>query len=127
MRKQQFVALLYGWIIILGLLLLTSIILAFFLQFTGLNEMTLSWITLAVGLISLFIGGVIAGVKGKEKGWIIGVITGAGFTLFVFLVQYLGYQQGFSLEQTLHHAGFILAALLGGVIGVNMIKSGSEI
>ncbi|HLR62583.1 MAG TPA: TIGR04086 family membrane protein [Lentibacillus sp.] len=125
MQKQQFVALLYGWIIILGLLLLTSIILALLLQLTGLNEMTLSWITLAVGLISLFIGGIVAGVKGKEKGWVIGAITGAGFTLFTFLVQYLGYQQGFSLEQSIHHAGFILAALLGGVIGVNMIKSES--
>jgi len=124
-QKQQFVALLYGWIIILGLLLLTSIILALLLQLTGLNEMTLSWITLAVGLISLFIGGIVAGVKGKEKGWVIGAITGAGFTLFTFLVQYLGYQQGFSLEQSIHHAGFILAALLGGVIGVNMIKSES--
>ncbi|WP_010531103.1 TIGR04086 family membrane protein [Lentibacillus jeotgali] len=125
MQKQQFIGLLYGWIIILGLLLLTSIILAFLLRFTGMNEMTLSWITLAVGLISLFIGGIVAGVKGKEKGWVIGTITGAGFTLFTFLVQYLGYQQGFSLEQSLHHAGFILAALLGGVIGVNTIKSES--
>jgi len=124
-RKQQFVALLYGWIITLGLLLLTSIILAFLLQFTAMDETTLSWITLAVGLISLFIGGIVAGVKGKEKGWVIGAATGAGFTLFTFLVQYLGYQQGFSLEQSLHHAGFILAALLGGAIGVNVIKSES--
>ncbi|TFJ94009.1 TIGR04086 family membrane protein [Lentibacillus salicampi] len=125
MRKQQFVALLYGWIIILGLLLLTSIFLAFLLRFTAMNEVTLSWITLAVGLVSLFVGGIVAGVKGKEKGWVIGAITGAGFTLFTFLVQYLGYQQGFSLDQSLHHAGFILAALLGGVIGVNVIKSES--
>ncbi|SFA69180.1 putative membrane protein, TIGR04086 family [Lentibacillus halodurans] len=123
MRKQQFIALLYGWIIVLGLILLTSIILAFLLQFTGMNETTLSWITLAVGLTSLFIGGLVAGIKGKQKGWVIGIITGGGFTLFTFLVQYLGYQQGFSLEQSLHHVGFILAALLGGAIGVNIIKS----
>ncbi|MFD1362945.1 TIGR04086 family membrane protein [Lentibacillus salinarum] len=123
MRKQQFVALLYGWIIALGLILVTSIILALLLQFTGMTETTLAWMTLAVGLISLFAGGLVAGIKGKEKGWVIGAVTGAGFTFFTFLVQYLGYQQGFSLEQSLHHAGFILAALLGGVVGVNIIKS----
>lgn len=123
MRKQQFIALLYGWIIVLGLILVTSIILAFLLQFTGMSESMLSWMTLAVGLISLFVGGLVAGIKGKHKGWVIGAITGIGFTIFTFLVQYLGYQQGFSIEQFLHHTGFILAALLGGVIGVNMIKS----
>lgn len=125
-RKHQFIALLYGWIIVLGLILLMSVILAFLLQFTKMNETTLSWLTLAVGLISLFIGGLIAGIKGKEKGWVIGAITGAGFTLFTFLVQYLGYQQGFSLEQSLHHTGFIVAALLGGMIGVNLIKSSEK-
>lgn len=126
MRQQQFVALLYGWIIVLALILLMSIFLAFLLQFTGMNEATLSWTALAVGFVSLFIGGLVAGIKGKQKGWVIGAITGAGFTLFTFLVQYLGYQQGFSLEQSLHHAGYILAALLGGVVGVNMIKSESS-
>lgn len=120
MRKQQFIALMYGWIVVLGLLLLTSIILAFLLRFTTMGESTLSWITLVVGLICLFIGGIVAGVKGKRKGWVIGSATGIGFTLFTFLVQYLGYQQVFSMGQSLHHLGFILAALFGGVIGVNM-------
>lgn len=123
MRRQQFVALMYGWIIILGLILLASIILAFLLRFTTMDETTLSWITLVVGLISLFIGGLIAGVKGRRKGWIIGSLTGLGFTLFTFLVQYLGYQQAFSLEQSLHHIGFVVAALIGGVIGVNFVAT----
>lgn len=121
MRRQQFIALMYGWIVVLGLILLTSIILALLLRFTAMEETTLSWVTLIVGLISLFTGGIVAGVKGKHKGWVIGSITGLGFTLFTFLVQYLGYQQAFSLEQSFHHIGFILAALIGGVIGVNVV------
>ncbi|WP_164668501.1 TIGR04086 family membrane protein [Virgibacillus doumboii] len=120
MRKQQFIALMYGWIVVLGLILLSSIILAFLLRFTTMGESTLSWVTLAVGLICLFIGGIVAGIKGKQKGWIIGSATGLGFTLFTFLVQYLGYQQVFTMEQSLHHLGFIVAALIGGVLGVNM-------
>ncbi|MEW9675875.1 TIGR04086 family membrane protein [Lentibacillus sp. L22] len=120
MRGKQLTALLYGWIVILGLILLTSFVLGLLLRFTSMNETTLSWASLIIGLIALFIGGIVAGVKSKKKGWIIGTVTGLGFTLFIFLVQYLGFQQTFSLEQTLHHLGFIVAALFGGVIGVNV-------
>ncbi|HLR41319.1 MAG TPA: TIGR04086 family membrane protein [Virgibacillus sp.] len=121
MKKQQLIALMYGWLVVFGLIFIASIALALLLRFTTFNEPTLSWVTLVIGLISLFIGGIIAGVKGKAKGWIIGGFTGLGFTLFIFLVQYLGYQQMFTLEQSIHHLGYILAALFGGVIGVNII------
>ncbi|MFD2751213.1 TIGR04086 family membrane protein [Virgibacillus siamensis] len=125
MRKRQFTALLYGWVVVLGLILLTSVILALLLRFTEMDGAALSWTTLIAGLICLFIGGIVSGIKSKQKGWVIGGITGLGFTLFTFLIQYLGYEQSFSLQQTLHHLGYILAALLGGMIGVNM-TSGQE-
>lgn len=121
MKKQQLTALMYGWLVVFGLIFIASITLALLLRFTTFNEPTLSWVTLVIGLISLFIGGIVAGVKGKAKGWIIGGFTGLGFTLFIFLIQYLGYQQMFSLEQSVHHLGYILASLFGGVIGVNII------
>lgn len=120
--QRQFIALLYGWIFILVFILVSSFILTLILQFTEIRQQTLSWVAFSVGLIGLFIGGMITGIKGKSKGWIIGGLTGVGFTVFIFLVQFLGYQNGFSLEQTLHHLGFILAAILGGMIGVNLIK-----
>ncbi|CDQ39460.1 MULTISPECIES: TIGR04086 family membrane protein [Virgibacillus] len=121
MQKNQFTALLYGWITVFGLIMIASFILALLLRFTSFNEPALSWVTLIIGLLSLFIGGMAAGIKGKAKGWIIGAITGTGFTLFIFLVQYLGYQQGFSLEQMLHHVAYIAAALFGGAVGVNIV------
>lgn len=120
--QRQFIALLYGWIFILVFILVSSFILTLILQFTEIRQQTLSWGAFSVGLIGLFIGGMITGIKGKSKGWIIGGLTGVGFTVFIFLVQFLGYQNGFSLDQTLHHLGFILAAILGGMIGVNLIK-----
>lgn len=123
MKKQQLAALLYGWITVIGLIFLTSVILALLLRFTTFNEPTLSWVTFILGLICLFAGGVVAGVKGKAKGWIIGGITGIGFTLLTFLIQYLGYEQMFSSVQLLHHAGYIIAALFGGIIGVNIGKN----
>lgn len=120
-KGNQFTALLYGWVVILGLILLASFILGILLRFTNMNETTLTWLTLAIGFIVFFIGGLIAGIKGKQKGWIIGIITGLSFTLFIFLIQYFGFQTTFSLEQSLQHSGFIAAAILGGMIGVNMV------
>lgn len=120
-KNKQFMALLYGWLVAFSLIFIASMILALFLRFTGFNEPTLSWVTLFVGLFSLFIGGLVAGVKGKTKGWMIGGIIGLGFTLIVFLIQYLGYKQSFSLGQSMHHIGFIAAALIGGVLGVNIV------
>lgn len=123
---KQFTAVVYGFVMVLGLILITSIILALLLRFTSFNDPLLSWITLGIGLISLFIGGLVAGAKGKAKGWIIGGVTGLGFTLFTFLVQYLGYQQGFSLEQSIHHLAYISAAVLGGIVGVNTLGTTTE-
>lgn len=118
--RQMLNALLFGWIAVLSLFLISSVIIALLLKVTSLGENLLQWIALVIGILSLFIGGMIAGLKGKTKGWIVGGITGIGFTLFIFLVQFLGYHQGFSIEQTLHHLGYTLAALIGGVIGVNI-------
>ena len=123
MRNKQITALLYGWIVVFSLVFFASIILALLLRLTSFNEPTLSMVTLVIGLLALFIGGLVAGIKGQSKGWIIGGVIGGGFTLLVFLVQYLGYKQGFSFEQSLHHLGFIFAALIGGVFGVNIIVS----
>ena len=124
--KRQLVALMYGWIFVLGFILIASFILAMILQFTEVTQWMLSWVAFAVGLLALFSGGLITGIKGKSKGWIFGGITGVGFSLFIFLVQYLGYQNGFSLEQLLHHTAYIVAAVIGGMIGVNMFSTAEE-
>ncbi|MCF3941868.1 TIGR04086 family membrane protein [Oceanobacillus alkalisoli] len=124
--QRQFIALLYGWVFILLFIVVSSFVLALVLQFTTISQWMLSWVAFSVGLVGLFIGGMITGIKGKSKGWVVGGLTGLGFTLFIFLVQYLGYQNGFSIQQMLHHSGFILAAIFGGMIGVNLFQKDAE-
>ncbi|TQS74666.1 TIGR04086 family membrane protein [Ornithinibacillus gellani] len=126
MKNQYVVALVYGWIAIFGLMLLSSTILALLLKFSNFGEPALSWSSLIIGLLILFIGGLAAGAKAKAKGWAIGGITALGFTLFIFLVQYLGFNQSFSLEQSLHHLGFLFVAVLGGMLGVNSFATHDE-
>ncbi|GEN85489.1 TIGR04086 family membrane protein [Oceanobacillus sp. FSL W8-0428] len=119
MEKIQWTSLFYGWIILFGLLFLSSFTLGLLLKFLDMKEATLSLVTFIIGLLILFVCGVITGLKGKAKGWLLGVLIGLGFTGFVFLVQFLGYQQGFSLTQAMYHGFYLIAAILGGIIGVN--------
>ncbi|MGJ9457079.1 TIGR04086 family membrane protein [Oceanobacillus sp. CF4.6] len=126
MHRSQLIALLYGWIVVFGVILISSFVLALILNFTAFGESNLEWATLIIGLLALFIGGVTAGMKGKAKGWMIGGSIGLGFSLIIFLIQYLGYQQGFSIEQSLYHLAYLAAALLGGIIGVNLVGTTTE-
>lgn len=123
MTRDKFIALVYGWIVILSLIFIFSLLLTFLIRFTTISDKNLTLITLGIGIIALFLGGLTAGMKGKDKGLMIGGVTGLGFTLFIFLIQYLGFEQMFSLKQTIHHLIYLLAAAVGGIVGVNVFLS----
>ncbi|WP_257008307.1 TIGR04086 family membrane protein [Bacillus sp. FJAT-45350] len=113
-------AVMFGLITVLAIALSFSFVVSLILMFSSFTEASFSWIIMAVSFLSLFIGGVMSGGKAKEKGWLAGGLTGILFTLITFLVQYLGYNAGFSPEQYMFHGGYILAAAFGGIIGVNL-------
>ena len=65
--KKQSIALIYGWIFILAFILIGSFVLTLILQFTTISSSMLSWIAFAVGLLGLFVGGLVTGVKENKK------------------------------------------------------------
>ena len=113
-------AVLYGIIAIFLLLVVSSLVISLVLKFTSTQESSLEFLTTAISFVTLFAGGFIAGGKGKQKGWLIGSLTGIVYTLIIFLFQYLGYDSLFSLEQMIYHICYILTAMMGGILGVNM-------
>ncbi|MBO8155958.1 MAG: TIGR04086 family membrane protein [Bacillaceae bacterium] len=119
MNAKKVTALLYGWAAILILMLVTSFVFALIIKFSDMEQNTLHWLTSGLGIVYLFIGGLFSGAKGKEKGWMLGALTGIGYSLFVFLYQFLAYDQLFSMNQWVYHGIFLLAAVLGGIAGVN--------
>ena len=123
MKNSYLLAIVYGWITIFVLLLLSSIFLSIMMRFTSINEFMLSYLSLSIGILSLLIGGIVAGMKGKEKGLIIGALTGIGFTVLTFLSQYLGYNETFSMQQMIYHLAYIISAMIGSIIGVNLATS----
>jgi putative membrane protein (TIGR04086 family) len=113
-------AIVYGVVTIFLLAALISFFLSLILKWTDIQESLLTWIIFAGSLLSMFIGGIVAGGKGKEKGWLIGGGTSLLFTLIVLVFQFLGLEKAFTVEQWLYHLVFFVAAALGGIVGVNM-------
>ncbi|MDF1506847.1 TIGR04086 family membrane protein [Robertmurraya sp. DFI.2.37] len=118
--KNHGIAILYGVIGIFLLLIIASFVFSVILRFTNTQESSLGILTTIISFITLFAGGFITGRKGKEKGWLIGALTGVIYTLIIFLFQYLGYDSLFSLEQIVYHVCYIVTAMMGGILGVNM-------
>ncbi|WP_163582290.1 TIGR04086 family membrane protein [Gracilibacillus saliphilus] len=114
------VGVLYGWIGIFVVMILASVILTLLLRFTSLGESTLEMATLFISFIALFTGGLIAGLKAKHKGILIGTITSLLFTFVVFCYRFLGLQAGFSVVELVNHSAYLLLAIIGAIIGVNL-------
>lgn len=100
--------------------IISSIIFAFILRFTSLQESSVQYIITAISFIALFAGGFMAGGKGQQKGWLLGGLTGFAFSLIVFFYQFLGLDRLFSFEQIIYHVCYILICMMGGILGVNM-------
>lgn len=116
-------AILFGLIAIFTIALATSLVFTFLLKLTNITESSITWLILGISILTMFIGGFVAGGNGKEKGWLVGGMTALIYTLIIFLFRFLGHGEIFSLEQVLYHAGFLLIAMLGGVFGVNSASS----
>ncbi|WP_210366775.1 TIGR04086 family membrane protein [Bacillus sp. REN3] len=113
-------SILYGVMAIFALAIVSSLIFSLLLRFTSLQESSLQYVMSTISFLSIFVGGFITGGKGKQKGWLIGGATGLFYTLIIFLFQFLGYDHTFSIEQVIYHVCYILTAMMGGILGVNI-------
>jgi len=118
--KQFGLAVLHGLIAIFLLEIVSSLIFSLILKLSSVQESGLQVIITAASFISLFAGGFISGGKGKEKGWILGAATGILYSFVILLFQYLGYDRLFDQQQIIYHTCFILIAMMGGILGVNL-------
>ncbi len=105
--------------------LVVSLLFSLLLKFTSLTEQSIQWVVTTLGFIAVFIGGFVAGGKGKEKGLLLGALTAIIYTSIILLFNFLGFGQTLSAKNWMYHGGFLLIAMLGGVIGVNISSNRS--
>ncbi|MGP4074521.1 TIGR04086 family membrane protein [Halobacillus sp. K22] len=110
----------YGIGSILLLMIISAAVLALLLRFTSMEYQTLNQAALITGLSILAFGGMMAAYKGEQKGWLSGAMTGLIFVAAMALFQIIFENQWVSLPQLSYFGGLVLAAWLGGVIGVNL-------
>ncbi|NEU31555.1 TIGR04086 family membrane protein [bacterium LRH843] len=120
--RSFFPAILFGLTTVLVIVFSSSLLLSLVLTFTSYTESSVNWAIISFAFIAMFLGGAMSGAKAKKKGWIVGGCTALFFSVLTFLIQYLGYESIFTSEQYMYHGGYLLAAMLGGVIGVNLTK-----
>ena len=113
-------AIIYGTVSIFILAVIFSLIFSLLLRFTSLTESSISYLILILSFISIFIGGLISGGKGKKQGWILGGGTGLLYTLIILAFQYLGFDQTFSSREWIQSLCYILVCMMGGILGVNL-------
>lgn len=111
---------LFGIVSIVSILFIFSLILSLLLHFTMIQEASIQWFLLPITLLTLFIGGVIAGYQSGQKGWYIGGLTGLTFLLIAWLVSFLGFDMLVTLKSLLIYVAYLLLAMIGGMFGVNM-------
>ncbi|HET7616765.1 MAG TPA: TIGR04086 family membrane protein [Bacillales bacterium] len=116
MRRSMF----FGLGTIVAIVIASSLVISILLRFTKLSEASFGTATTVISLLALLIGGVVAGKKAHQRGWIIGAGTGLLYTFLIFLIQFLGYETGFTPRQYLYFLMYILVAALGGMAGVNL-------
>lgn len=120
MKKLTVGVLGYGIGSIFILMMLFAVILAILLRFTVMDYQTLNQTALIAGISILAIGGMLAAYKGEQKGWLSGGATGLLFVISMILFQIIFENQWVTWPQLSYFGGLILAAWLGGMIGVNL-------
>lgn len=114
------IAIIYGVGSIFVLAIVASFIFSMLLRFTTVTESSLSLVMLAVTFLSIFIGGFISGGKGRKQGIVLGGGTGLLYLVIILIFQYVGNDVLFSSKQWIYYACFIITAIMGGILGVNM-------
>lgn len=122
MNRSMLSGLFFGLVIIVTIVFASSFVMSILLKFTSLTESSLTVATMVISFAALFVGGLISGTKARQRGLFIGAGTGLLYGLLVWLVQYLGYDSGFSTEQYLYFGGYIIVAACGGMAGVYTIS-----
>lgn len=108
----------YNFLISLGILLILTLILSIFHYFDLVSNSILKWSKILIPLISIFVGGLLNGIKANKKGYLKGIQVGGMLVIFFFLISILGFYSSIHFFTFIYYILIILFAMLGAIIGI---------
>lgn len=111
-------ALIYIFVLILILCLILSLFDYF--NITGSNIS--NYIKLFIAAVSMLIGGIYIGRNTSKKGWLEGLKIGLLFIVLLFIISYLGFDQGINIKTVIYYFILLISSMLGSMIGINKKK-----
>jgi putative membrane protein (TIGR04086 family) len=108
-----------GIVATLTLMLVGSVVTSLFLQFSSFSEASMPVATYVVNGLSLFIGGLLAGRRGGQKGWYFGGLTGLSYFILLVLIGFLAFDVVPKINSLIYLAFSFLVGAFGGIFGVN--------
>lgn len=101
--------------------ILATVLFAFITTFAEIGETACQNVQAGVGIIGVFLGGIVAGRRSSSRGWLVGLIVGFLFALLYFIASDAPSAGGSRLFSVGRQMLTISAAgLLGGILGVNL-------
>lgn len=108
-----------SFLIMLGIIVISSLILTSLNYFDILNKSTISIFKILIIVITYFIGGFLIGKKSIKKRWLEGLKFGLIVSIILILFNILGLNQDFNLKLIFYYLILISSTILGSMFGIN--------
>lgn len=89
-------------------------------KFTGVKESAMTTAVYIIHSVSLFIGGIAAGLRANRRGWYYGGMMGIMYSVIIILIGFLSYDAALTTYTLILFLLSFAAGALGGMIGVNL-------
>lgn len=99
--------------------LILSLLITTLYYFNIIGKGIVTYLKLILPILGLFAGGFYIGRKAEKKGWLEGLKVGGIVLVLLFLLRYLGFDQGFSLKMILYYLILIASSIFGSMIGIS--------
>ena len=117
MKKIKLIG--YSLLINISILLILLLITTLLSYINIINNKTLSIILLIIPILSTFISNLYIGKNSIKKGYIEGIKNGVIF-IFILLLLNISLYRVFTLKLIIYYLIFIISAILGSMIGINI-------
>ncbi len=108
-----------SFLLFLGTTFFVTLLLNTFYYFNVLSDGMLSVLSFLLPLLLLFFCSLLLGRGARQKGYLEGLKLGGCVIFFYLLLYILGFGGDFSFKLLLYYFIFLLASILGSMIGIN--------